>query len=573
MKALLQPSTRGNIQAAISSSSLSKVSPESPRPLEMLDAVEITSADILTADDAALHELLVSAAYEADKNMSAEFTSISVSVALKFLGEHARRDALKASMSRLMSTTVSYGTKKTRRFEHVPLLFSYLETNETEDVIKYALPEPIRVLMREMPAYAYLELAALSQMKSKYSVRLYRIFAAATAREKWTPSGDNRVVVSATLEDLYTWTGFPLENGSPNFGKFRQRVLNVLQSELSTVRRFSLRIDEIRKEARGRPLERVDFVLNLRAPSHHMKHASFEKGEHKQKNIGGVDAPQYRVNSMIWQKAQSSFWSHQRRLHSAYFDAWQLALLEAIDEAPVSPGYGRREYRGRRLLNAIRDLGADEAAYKFCAEEVAEPDLLVDGDPISVSVDPTDAIEGRIYRYKKSDAPAPVAAEAVKKDDNAQKTVVTLPFKRGFDRPPLAKTTPAVAAVDNAIEVAATDLDVSDLDAQLLENLISDTPVEPQPTFSLSGIREVMFTADRERSLEEIQDELFDIIQDWDFEGDQDIGIAVRVFTDTAQEFEFGVHKTCAEDIQKLHNVLLTRGLLDAEFNELELIK
>lgn len=573
MKALLQPSTRGNIQEAISSSSLSKISPESPRPLEMLDAVEITSADILTADDAALHELLVSAAYEADKNMVSEFTSLSVSVALKFLGEHARRDALKVSMSRLMSTTVSYGTKKSRRFENVPLLFSYLETNETEDVIRYALPEPIRILMREMPAYAYLELAALSQMKSKYSVRLYRIFAAAAAREKWTPSGDNRVVVSATLEDLYQWTGFPLENGSPNFGKFRQRVLNVLQSELSTVRRFSLRIDEVRKEARGRPLERVDFVLNLRAPSHHMKHASFKRGEHKQKNMGGVDAAQYRVNSMIWQKAQSTFWGHQKRLHTAYFDAWQLALHEALSEAPHSPGYGRREYRGRRLLNAIQSLGADEAAYKFCAEEVADPDLLVDGDPISVSADPAEAVEARINRIEKTKAPVN-AGEAAKKNDNAQKTVVAPPFRsRGFDRPVFAKTTPAAVAVDNAIEVAANDLDVTDLDAQLLENLISDTPAEPEPTFSLAGIREVMFTADRERSLEEIQDELFDIITDWDFEGDEEVSIAVRVFTDVAQEFDFGVHKTCADDIQKLHNVLLSKGLLDADFNEMELIK
>lgn len=480
MKALLQPSTRGNIQEAISSSSLSKISPESPRPLEMLDAVEITSADILTADDAALHELLVSAAYEADKNMSSEFTSLSVSVALKFLGEHARRDALKASMSRLMSTTVSYGTKKTRRFEHVPLLFSYLETNETEDVIRYALPEPIRILMREMPAYAYLELAALSQMKSKYSVRLYRIFAAAAAREKWTPSGDNRVVISATLDDLYKWTGFPLENGKQNFGKFRQRVLNVLQSELSTVRRFSLRIDEVRKEARGRPLHRVDFILILRAPSHHLTHASFERGEHKQKGLGGIDTAEYRVNSMIWQKAQSTFWSHQKRLHTAYFGAWQLALLEAIDEAPVSPCYATREYRGHRLLKAIKLLGADEAAFKFCAEEVKNPDLLVDGDPISVSVDTAEAVEARIARISK-----PVAAETVK--------------KRGFTRPAFTKTTTTAATIDEtAIEIPATDLEVSDFDVALLENLIADTPVEQKSTFSLSGIREIMFTADRE---------------------------------------------------------------------------
>lgn len=257
MTKLIQPATRGTITEAIASNSLTKIAPESPRPLEMLDAVEITSADVLTADDAALHELLLSAAYEADKGMSNEFTSLPVATALKFLGDHARRDALKISMRRLMSTTVSYGKKKTRRFENVPLLFSWLESTEKEDIIRYSLPEPIRILMREMPAYAYLELAPISQMKSKYSVRLYRIFAVAAAREKWVPGGENKVIVAATLEDLYKWTGFPLDNGTMSFGKFRQRVLKDLTSELSTVRRFSLRIDEIRKEARGRPLDRL----------------------------------------------------------------------------------------------------------------------------------------------------------------------------------------------------------------------------------------------------------------------------------------------------------------------------
>lgn len=571
------PATRGDISTAISEKTISKIAPESPRPAPLLDGVKISSEDKLTATDIALYELLLSRAYERDTAFKAkglpleDADNISVgNIVLPYLGASSRRAAVKAALKRLNETTITFGSTETLLYEDVPLLTSWFESNKTDDKIGYSFPPPIRDLMRRMPGYAYIELAPLPDMKSRYSIRLYKKLALEASKQKWLATGDNTITLTGTPADVAAWAGFQTENGTVSMSKLRDRVLKFVDVDFADIRAFSVSFRENYGTGRGRPVESIDFRITLNAPSHHLTHASFEKGEHKQKGLGGVDAPEFRVNSMIWQKAQSTFWGHQRRLHTAYFDAWQLALLEAIDEAPMSPGYGRREYRGRRLLNAIQALGADEAAYKFCAEEVADPDLLVDGDPISVSVDTAEAVEARIARIEKTKTPVN-AAEAAKKDAKDTPAVVTLPFKRGFDRPSFAKTTPAVPVADTAIEVAATDLDVSDLDAQLLENLISDTPVEP--TFSLADIREVMFTADRERSLEEIEDELFYLITDWDFEGDEEVSIAVRVFTDCAQEFEFGVHKTCADDNQKLHNVLFSRGLLNAEFNEMELIK
>lgn len=600
MPNLIQPATRGSITKAISTSSLSKIAPESPRPLEMLDAVEITSADILTADDAALHELLISAAYEADKGMTNDLTSLPVSTALKFLGQHARRDALKVSMRRLMSTTVSYGNAKSRRFEDVPLVFSYLETTEEADIIRYSLPEPIRILMREMPAYAYLELAPLSQMKSKYSVRLYRVFAAAAAREKWVPGGQNKVVVSGTLEDLYQWTGFALDkDGTMNFGKFRQRVLNDLASELSTVRRFGLRIEEIRKEGRGRPLERVDFHLNLRAPSHHMTRATFEPGEHNERGVGGVDQPAYRVNSMIWMKAKKEFWSVQKRAHKLYFDAWLVALQEALDEAPVSPGYTQRLYRGHRLLAAIANLGADEAAFKFCAEEVANPDILED-NPVLLAVDPSEAIGARKDRieasgYAQAYEPALKAQPQVEcgtdveKEPGCPKTGVAIlsdgepiPSFRSssFTKPsrpntPIRRPEPAV--VISAIEEEGA-IDITDLDAELLADLISDEVVEsaPQPAqtskVSLEGVKEIKWTADRGMHMDEIEQEIWPAFQ-IEPTGPHAIELTVRVWIDgITREFSFGTYNVSMEDIENITKSI-GRVNLDDELSEPEYIR
>lgn len=614
MTRFIQPEPRGSISEAVSTRSLTKIAPESPRPLEMLDAVEITSADILTADDAALHELLISAAYEANKDMSNDFTSLPVATALKFLGDHARRDALKISMRRLMSTTVSYGSKRTRRFENVPLLFSWLESTEKEDVIRYSLPEPIRILMREMPAYAYLELAPISQMKSKYSVRLYRVLAAAAAREKWVPGGENKVIVSATLEDLFQWSGFPADkDGSMSFGKFRQRVLSDLDKELSTVRRFGLRIEEIRKEGRGRPLERVDFHLNLRAPSHHMTRATFEPGEHKQRHVGGVDASDYRVNSNIWIKAQNEFWIILKRQHDVYFKAWQVALSEALDEAPVSPGYTRREYRGQRLLKAIERFGADEAAFKFCAEEVANPDILENNSP-ALTVDHEDAESARKARIEASNH-VQKKKQASISEHNRPKLGVT------FTKPAFNNIQPASAEQVSYIEEEAIGIDVSDIDAELLADLISNDDVsvskpskietkveeiieaeiedqeddfgvddtaaqflseiiaddEEAPKSKLDGVKEIIWSVDDELDEEEVKDQVFPILQNYYYdenEATHKIKLTIRWWNwGCVVESTFGYLPVSESDVIEITRRLDSERVLHESLNVEEYIR
>ncbi len=614
MPSLIQPATRGSIAKAISTKSLSKIAPESPRPMEMLDAVEITSPDILTADDAALHELLISAAYEADKGMSDEFTTLPVSTALKFLGEHARRDALKISMRRLMSTTVSYGNKKTRRFEDVPLIFSYIECTEKKDIIRYSLPEPIRILMREMPAYAYLELAPISQMKSKYSVRLYRVFAAAAAREKWVPGGQNNVIVSASLEDLFSWTGFPLDkDGSMSFGKFRQRVLNDLDKELSAVRRFGLRVEEIRKEGRGRPLERVDFHLNLRAPSHFMTRATFEPGEHNKRGIGGVDAPEFRVNSNIWKKAEKTFWNERKFQHRVFYHAWLIALQEALDKDPISPGYTRREYRGHRLLNAIATLGADEAAFKFCAEEVANPDIAIDNWSIAIEM-PDDAREARKSRIEASKHVRTKKFASNSEHKHPKRSV-------GFTKPSFSDVQAGAAEQVSYIEEEAIDIDINDIDVEMLNDLISsdnapvakkpkvetkvDEPIEADiedqeddfgvddiaaaflaeiiaddeeaPKSKLDGVKEIIWTADRELDEEEVKDQVLPILASYyydEYEHTHRPKLTIRWWNNgTVVETTFGKKPVNIRDIEEITKRLDEERVLDEVLSEVEYIR
>lgn len=374
---LFKPSTRGDIVAAIENDEVSKVAPSSPRPVEMLETCEITSDDKLTAVDTALHELLVSTAYMADPDMIQASHSIPVSTVLKFFGlrdTHAnRREHLKLSLKRLMVTTASYGTLSTRRYENVPMIVSWLESDETSDIICFSLPQPIRDLMKAMPEYAHLELAPLALMKSKFSIRIYRVLASAAVQKKWEPGADNTLVIKATPNEIAAWCGFPRDvNGDVAAGKLKERVLSNLEADLSAVRRFKTKLIEVRKDARGRPLDHVEFRLEIQAPSHHQTRVLFNAAE---ANAGGYDADEYKVADHIWLKAEKLFSKKVGFGHKQFFQLWQIAIMEATTKVAQTSGYDTRSYRGERLLTTITEMGADEAAWMLVCEEVGNPDL------------------------------------------------------------------------------------------------------------------------------------------------------------------------------------------------------
>jgi hypothetical protein len=382
---LYRPAPEGSLSKALAApGKLEEVAPVSPRPAEMLEGVVVEDGRTgpMTAADAALHELLVSAAYEEDMRMPSDAVhTIAMSEVLTFLGEHCRRDHVKASLKRLLSTTVSYGAAGGRTYEQVPLLTNWLETDAHEDVIRFALPEPICALMRSQPRYAFVELAAMSSMRCRYSSRLYRVLALEAAKATWEPGADNTVIVSATPDDLAGWVGFPRrKDGTVAYGKLKERLLSFIadgeQGDLASVQRFATEIREVRKPGRGHPVERIKFVLTLRPPSYRMIRCSFKPSEDVAR-VGGKDLPEYRVNGHIWRRAGAAYGNRLGIDKHGAFRLWNVALNEALSGEALSSGYDSRHYRGTALLDAMRMNGADFAAWGFLTEEADAPDLAM----------------------------------------------------------------------------------------------------------------------------------------------------------------------------------------------------
>lgn len=380
------PQPRGDLSTSLTENTIAAIVPESPRPAPLLDSIKISGEDSLTANDVALHELLLSRAYEVESKLRKtgkplpDTHTIPVNLALRYLGPTARRDALNASLRRLAETSITFGNRA-NLYENVPLLVSWTATDVESSIVAFSFPPPIRDVIRAKQRYAYLELVPLALMKSRYSIRLYKRLALETSKHKWSPSAENLIILSGTPADVAQWAGFQPENDMASVSKLRDRVLKFVETDFAALRAFSVSLREIYGTGRGRPVERFEFRLHLKAPSHHLASAYFERGEHKLKGVGGMDAPEYQVHSHIWQKAQSQFGKAVPEIftsHYYFFQAWLLALEEALTKDAWSPAYERRSYRGQRLLATIEKLGPNEAAWQFCCEEAADPDFIED---------------------------------------------------------------------------------------------------------------------------------------------------------------------------------------------------
>lgn len=388
---LFRPAPRGDLATALSSrQAFREVAPETPRPVEMLEHVTVRGDDKLTADDLALHELLVDHAYRStERRMDRLEHSIPVAHVLSFLGEHARRSSVKASLARLRSTTVTIGRSDGRLFEDVQLLVPWTEREGNADEVHYVIPRPIAALMASMPRYAYLELEPLSRMKSKYGVRLYRHLAASLAGKPFDLSNDeaNRYELVVPVGTLADWLGYrPAEGKSLHAGQFAERAVYPAIADMFSVRRFELHeAQPVRAAKRGAPVEAWRFVLRLRPPSMHEVGRVPRKDPGLLKLIGGVDDPRYRVNQIVWLRAAALAAKHGASVTAAEFaDGWLVALREALamlrDEtaAPLTDAYYETErLRGERLLNDVEYFGPQAAAWNWAMQELAKPDLVV----------------------------------------------------------------------------------------------------------------------------------------------------------------------------------------------------
>lgn len=368
------PAPRGSTSEALAKgASLALVAPQSPRPAEMMSGVIIDNGDVdLTGFDLALHELLISRAYESDRSMSAMAYEIPLAECLRFLGPDARREAVERSLNKMEQIKLSFTGEDGRSFRGVKMLTTWEATLNSETSLGYQFPEPIRWLMRTMPSYGYIELNALGRgsMRSKYSHMLYKRIALEVAKRPWKAGEDNRFELAFTPEQLAEVVGFPPIKGAIPFGKLQERVIAKVLDDFAGVRKFDVRIsyDGMPAPKKGTTVGQIEFGVRVNPDPHHTVFANtapFVKAGYR---IGAPDEPRYRINSVFWLRVPSKFKSLGIDHHLAHA-TWLVALKEALDNDPLTSSYAARRYRGSNLLSAIDADGVEAAAWCFFAEE------------------------------------------------------------------------------------------------------------------------------------------------------------------------------------------------------------
>lgn len=418
------PNPQGSLSKALSRpGQLPKVGPKSPRPVELLGSLTVTGGSDLTAKDAALSELLISSAYEGERSMNSETMSIPMAFILRYLGEETRRDHVRSSLNRLKSTLVSFRVGD-EEYQDVALLNGWVRKTQSEDSVFFSLPEPIRAVMSDRAHYAYVELAALPTMSSTYSSRIYRRLVAAVSEsgKRWEPGSDNALTIETTPEEVASWASFPrLRDGRLHVGKLRERVLAGLAADFAAVQAFSFSMSTFVGSGRGRPLERIVFRLELSAPSQYKTRLVYS-ADHM-RFVGGGDRKDLRVNSSVWMRAQQQFRISGRRLmsHRDWFELWLAAVEEMETGIPLTRESEMRVFRGEGLRTKIDLLGADQAAWGFCAEEADVPDIALRKDLTKLGAEAREARKSRIGAKGLPAAEAVVddAPELPSKDDNS----------------------------------------------------------------------------------------------------------------------------------------------------------
>lgn len=370
-----QPANRGAVSAALETrKSLSIIAPQSPRPSEMLAGVSLSEgAADLTSTDLALHDLLITKAYETDRSMLATSYEIPMSECLRFLWADARTADVTASLRRMETVRLSFAGDQGRTFRDVQMLTSWTAITGDGISVGYQFPDPIRQLMRSMPSYGYVELAAIGQgsMRSRYSQMLYKRLAHEVSQRPWREGGDNTFALEFTPAELAEVVGFNAP-AKGFFSKLQERVISKFASDFLNVRKFDLHItyDGLAAPARGqgKTTSLIQLHIKVHPDSHHTVRSDTRPLQAQGHRIGKPDVPRYRINSVFWLSVVKNFKSLGLTHFSAHW-AWQVALDEAIEEAPLTPEYSKRRYRGKELLGAIDANGPEAAAWCFFSEE------------------------------------------------------------------------------------------------------------------------------------------------------------------------------------------------------------
>lgn len=423
------PRAKGSLDVALQSpEALQEVAPRLMRPVALLDGMRVL--DQVTVQDMAIWELCASVAQE--QGLEKEEHSVPLSQVKALLGKNARTIRVELALRRLRLAAIAFdmevkeigkdgkARKVRKRGERSYLSASFEKAEDQAEMITFTIPKPIRDLLMAPGRYVHLELAALPLMDSHYSVVLYQQLLARMPVPKKGPWREEQYEIRLTPTEIAKAVGFDVANKrvGVDFGALNRSVLVPAQRDLQHVKRFRTEVELVRSARRGREVEEVVFRTTTLPPNWRelkgltinqmdieLKSVSEGKLVSKTQSIPRVemslisfpDEPGRHVVPQVFQRAaanlgigkrfmdsrirldldQTSAWTEMNTLYPHLLrQGWMLALYEADLGRPMAPGFYDRQFRGGRLLEALKTRNPSDVCWDVLLEEARELALI-----------------------------------------------------------------------------------------------------------------------------------------------------------------------------------------------------
>lgn len=252
--------------------------PTSDKPRVLIETLRIIGEDILTAQDAALYELMLANAR--NEGIDRDRHTLRMPDVLSFLRVR-HTDRVLDSLERLTRTVVRYdiATSETRRRAPISMISAEIvdDLKTGTSVLSYEIPRSVREIFLAARQYTMLEIAAFARFSSRYAGRLYQRLALRAGMD-----GDHGKLWKIEPKELAEQLGYPTsDDGGLHLGSFMRRCVEPAVADVQQhVERFTFAMDVIRGAGRGRPIEKLVFrISGVTKPIEHMRSAHLSSVE------------------------------------------------------------------------------------------------------------------------------------------------------------------------------------------------------------------------------------------------------------------------------------------------------
>lgn len=374
-----------------------------PRPVHYLEQLRYIGEQPPTKTVQVLLEALLAVAIDADRSMRPASHLVPSRAILAVLGRSARRGELEVAVGSLRAMVLSivdlkereaFRPKAFRAYEdrqgnlvsrerrpwrrRMPsptvgfLPFDSLELVGSD--IRFQVSEVLRRALSGQHQYGYLDLVAISNFRSIYTLPLYRLIVSRTREMRTKMPDGTGVSVSFQIKELAENASYRRQGGG-FAAQIKRTVIDAAMRDFSRPRRPGEKRDEPNLPIRVRTVgDFAAFFVQIEMPSVErlpfLRRQTYDSGSVRR--VSPRDDPRFQIPVGVLLKVERQY----NVVDSCAANAWLIALHEMETHSDFTGNARKRRLRGYGLRKALESQPLRQVLYEFLVEEAIKPDLL-----------------------------------------------------------------------------------------------------------------------------------------------------------------------------------------------------